>query len=247
MMWFTCSWDDGHPLDRKLADLMAKHGIRGSFYCPIHNREGLPVMAAADLRALDHSDGAFEIGSHTRDHAYASRLAPPDWARQVVQGKSQLEDLLGHAVAGFCYPGGQHPAGAALVVAAAGFAYARTTQNLRSDCGQDAFAVPTTLQCYPHTRSVLLRNYLRHGAWRCRAPLAAACLAMADLEGRLQRALAHCQSRGGVFHLWGHSWEIEALGLWPLLDRFFASIAACVPADARLTHIGLLRQQGLLA
>lgn len=247
MMWFTCSWDDGHPLDRKLADLMARHGIRGSFYCPIHNAEGRPVMGAADLRALDRGGGAFEIGSHTRDHAYASRLPAPDWARQVVQGKSQLEDHLGHAVAGFCYPGGQHPAGAALVVAAAGFAYARTTQNLRSDCGQDAFAVPTTLQLYPHTRGVLLRNYLRHGAWRGRAPLAAACLATADLETRLQRSLSHCQQVDGGLHLWGHSWEIEALGLWPLLDRFFARVAACVPAGARLTPIELLRQQGLLA
>ena len=246
-MWFTSSWDDGHPLDRKLADLLARHGIAGTFYCPLQNAEGLPVMGAADLRALDGSGGAFEIGSHTRDHAYASRLATADWARQVVQGKQQLEDRLGHPVAGFCYPGGQCPPGTALVVAAAGFAYARTTENLRNDCGNDPFAVPTSLQCYPHPRAVLLRNYIRHGAWHRRAPLAAACLASAGLESRLQRALAACQHSGGVFHLWGHSWEVEALALWPVLDRFLASVAASVPVAARLTNAGVLRQQGLLA
>lgn len=247
MTWFTSSWDDGHPLDRKLAELMARHGIRGAFYCPLHNAEGRPVMGAADLRALDQGDGAFEIGSHTRDHAYASRLGPADWARQVVQGKSQLEDRLGHAVQGFCYPGGQRSAAAALVVAAAGFAYARTTENLRSDCGSDPFAMPTTLQCYPHSRGVLGRNYLRHGGWGRRAPLAAACLGTGALETRLQRAFAACQrSPGGVFHLWGHSWEIEALGLWPVLERFFAHVAASVPAAARLTPAAVLRRQGLL-
>lgn len=246
-MWFTTSWDDGHPLDRKLADLLARHGIAGTFYCPLQNAEGLPVMDAADLRALDASGGAFEIGSHTRDHAYASRLTTADWERQVVQGKQQLEDRLGHPVAGFCYPGGQCPPGAGRLVAAAGFAYARTTVNLRNDCGNDPYSVPTSLQCYPHRRTVLLRNYVRHGAWRRRAPLAAACLASAGLETRLHRALAACLQSGGVFHLWGHSWEIEALALWPVLDRFLATVAARVPAAARLTNAGVLHRLGLWA
>jgi hypothetical protein len=29
---------------------------------------------------------------------------------------------------------------------------------------------------------------------------------------------------GGVFHLWGHSWEIEKYGLWEKLERFFAHV-----------------------
>ncbi len=245
-MWFTTSWDDGHPLDLKLAHLLARHGMRGSFYCPLHNVEGLPVMAVADLRSLDRSEGVFEIGSHTRDHVYASGLAAVDWARQVARGKSELEDCLGHAVAGFCYPGGRRSVAAVLAVAAAGFAYARTTENLRCDCGDDPFAVPTTLQFYPHTRSVLLRNFLRQGVWRRRAALAASCLTHAEFEARLQAAFAKCLRNGGVFHLWGHSWEVEALGLWPVLDRFLATVAATVPTHARFTNTGLLRQLGLL-
>jgi hypothetical protein len=30
---------------------------------------------------------------------------------------------------------------------------------------------------------------------------------------------------GGVFHLWGHSWEVEKNGDWARLERVFAHIA----------------------
>lgn len=242
-MWFTTSWDDGHPLDRRLADLMARHGILGTFYCPLHSGEGRPVMQAADLRALD---GRFEIGSHTLDHVYANRVPAADWAAQVVQGKAQLQSMLGHPVQGFCYPGGKLAAGSRDAVAAAGFAYARTTENFRMDSGHDPLRMPTTLQFHAHPRLVLLRNLLSQGHRRRRLAVALACLAEADFETRLRRALQTCLASGSGFHLWGHSWEIDRHDLWPALERFFAQVAANVPAAARLTNADVLRQQGVL-
>ena len=64
---FTTSWDDGHPLDARVAELLSAHGFRGTFYMPLSNREGLPVMPPADVRRLGQG---FEIGSHTIDHCY---------------------------------------------------------------------------------------------------------------------------------------------------------------------------------
>jgi peptidoglycan/xylan/chitin deacetylase (PgdA/CDA1 family) len=243
-MWFTTSWDDGHPLDRRLAELMARHGIAGTFYCPLRNLEGLPVMQAADLRALD---AAFEIGSHTLDHAYADRMPAARWSEQVLQGKQQLEAVLGHAVAGFCYPGGKLAPGSRAAVAAAGFAYARTTENFRADGGADPLRLPTSLQFYPHPRRVLLGNLVARRHWGLRLALASTCLGPGGWEPRLRRALQACRGPGALFHLWGHSWEVERLGLWPQLDRFFAHVAATVPPDARLTNHGTLRALGLLA
>jgi hypothetical protein len=35
MIYVTTSWDDGHKLDMKLAVLLKKYGIKGTFYiCP---------------------------------------------------------------------------------------------------------------------------------------------------------------------------------------------------------------------
>jgi hypothetical protein len=34
------------------------------------------------------------------------------------------------------------------------------------------------------------------------------------------------RKNGGIFHLFGHSWEIERFGLWDELDEVLAYIAA---------------------
>jgi hypothetical protein len=245
--YFTTSWDDGHPLDRKLGELLLRHGMAGTFYCPLKNAEGLPVMQAAELAALERDGaGAIELGSHTLEHAYADRMPEEQWQRQVLQGKAALEAALGHAVAGFCYPGGRLARHSRTTVQGAGFAYARTTENLRFDCGADPLLVPTSLQFYPHNRRVLVRNYVRRGHWVQRLQCAQAALSETQLERRLDRAFQSCNSVGGVFHLWGHSWEIESLGLWGLLDNFLARVAELVPRPQRLTNAGVLRAVGLL-
>ncbi len=149
--------------------------------------------------------------------------------------------------AGFCYPGGRVVRGARAVVAENGFRHARSGENLRWDCGNDPLLVPTTLQCFPHPRPVLLRNFVRRGHWARRWSLARVCLAETALEARLRAALAATLARGGVFHLWGHSWELEQHSLWSVLERFLAHAAAQVPPAARLDNAGVLRAQGLLA
>lgn len=200
-------------------------------------------MAGPQLRELG---AAFEIGSHTRDHAYASRMNAATWALQVTLGKEMLEQELGRAVQGFCYPGGKRTSRSTQAVEAAGFAYARTAENLRTDCGTDTFLMPTSLQFYPHSRSVVLRNFVSHGHWRHRVPLAAACLMHGNFERRLRHAFDVALSTGQGFHLWGHSWEIENLHLWPMLERFFADVQACVAPADRPDNAGVLRAAGLL-
>jgi peptidoglycan-N-acetylglucosamine deacetylase len=244
-MTFTSSWDDGHPLDEKLANLLAKHGIAGTFYCPITNAEKRPVMTPQAMRALESP--AYELGSHTLDHSYASRATAQAWHAQVVQGKAALEQALGHAVNGFCYPGGQLSARAKSTVLQAGFLYGRTTENFRLDIGQDPFLVPTTVQFYEHSRAVLARNWVRRGNWSQRWRMAASLSGKQQLLPRLEAALAAAQAQpNAVFHLWGHSWELEECGLWAHLDRFLAQVAASVPAQHRYTNRQTLVAMGLL-
>ncbi len=229
----TTSWDDGHPLDERLAELLDRHGCAATFYVPQSNREGLPVLGTPALRALDTR---FEIGSHTLSHAYAGRMPAPAWAQQVVQGKAALQDLLGHAVQGFCYPGGQAGPAALAAVREAGFAYARSTVNLCLDAGTNRFCLPTTAQFYPHGRAVLARNWLRAGHWGSRWPAARVALGERDWQARLRRLLHLAAEQGGSFHLWGHSWEIDQLGLWDALDGLLREAAALAPPAQRLSN-----------
>lgn len=246
-MWFTTSWDDGHPLDLKLAELLHRHGIAGTFYCPSTNSEGLPTLDAAGLRCLESAH--CEIGGHTLDHAYATRMSEDDWATQVRSGKDALEQVLGHRISGFCYPGGKHPGRSRQVVIDSGFDYARTVRNFCLHPGTDRFLIPTTLQLYEHSSSVLWRNLVLGGQLMGRANVASKVLtAEPDLLHRLE-ALLDFAARGGddvLLHFWGHSWEIEAAGLWSTLDQAFAMVARQVPAHRRVTNLGAMQALNLV-
>ncbi len=229
----TVSVDDGHPLDLRVADLLDRHGLHATFYVPMSNDEGPPVMQAMPLRALAQR---FEIGSHTRSHRFLVTLDDPAARAQIVDGKRLLEDCLGRQVQGFCYPGGRYRQKHADMVRDAGFSYARTTQNLRIDAGRRPFEMPTTLQFYPHPRPVFARNLLSQGDWLARTPGFRAAMACDDWLERAHRLLALAGERNGVFHLWFHSLDLERLGLWNALSSFLAYAAACMAPAARVTN-----------
>lgn len=241
----TTSWDDGHPLDMKLAEMLARHGVTGAFYVPARNRRDRPVMTPSDLRQL--AAAGFEIGSHTLDHRRLSGLSRAEARRQMADGRAALEDMLGRPVAGFCFPGGRSGRWGRALARELGFSHARTTQMLSFDPGADPFAMATTAQIYPHRTPALWRNWLRHGGGIDRlATLRALKLRNGDdpaaaLGDVLAALAARAAERGGVLHLWGHSWEIEACGLWATLDRALAAAAAAFPPERRLDNHTLAR------
>ncbi|WP_428425505.1 polysaccharide deacetylase family protein [Methylibium sp.] len=236
-MQFTSSWDDGHPLDLRLAELLNRHGFKGTFYVPLNNdRFSLPVLSAAGLRELDT---VCEIGSHTLDHCYLTEVNTDTARQQIHDGRTALEGIVGHAVRGFCYPGGKYRQEHRALVESEGFAHARTTVNLEFDGAFEDFERPTTLQFYPHSRAVYMRNWMRYGRWRKRLPMALKALESSDFLSLMKASLLYAQERDGVFHLWGHSWELESFRGWGLLDEFLAFAADHVPPQERVTNAGV--------
>ena len=217
----TTSWDDGHPSDLRVAELLEKHGLSGTFYVPCSNSEGRPVMCSGKIAELGRQ---FEIGGHTRDHISLTDVAPDVAASQIVANKHWLEDVLGREVSGFAYVRGRHNRVVRNLVDKAGFRYARTIKNLMSAPGADRLQVPTTTQFFTHTPSTYLRNYLSGGPTLQRAAVLMAVLRDNELSKRCSRAAEACARSGGYFHLWGHSWELDEFDLWDELDRFFGQL-----------------------
>jgi peptidoglycan/xylan/chitin deacetylase (PgdA/CDA1 family) len=234
---FSLSVDDGHPLDLRLAEMLERHAISATFYVPIKNKEGPPVMQASELRELSKH---FEIGSHTLDHLPLPGLSLQAAWHQISAGKRALEDCLGQPVAGFCYPHGAYRQEHRALVQVAGFQYARTTKNLYLNTRQEAYALPTTLQFYPHPRQVLVRNFISQRDWRARWPHLQQALAENHWIDRLYRLLHHGQQVGEVFHLWCHSIDIERLALWSAMDDFLACVSRRIPPDCRVCNGKLL-------
>jgi peptidoglycan/xylan/chitin deacetylase (PgdA/CDA1 family) len=234
---FTCSFDDGHPLDMRMAELLERHGVKGTFYVPIKNCEGSAVMAPRQIKELARG---FEIGSHTFDHRYLDDLEAWEVYDQISKGKKRLEDILGYEIAGFCYPGGRYHQRETKLVQACGFKYARTISNLSFDVGAEQFELPTTIQFYPHSRAVLMSNFAtsRHW-WRHHAGFVLAML-NGDWLPRLYALFDYACIYGKVFHLWGHSREVEELVAWKQIDRFLAHVESQVPPPDRLTNLQLV-------
>lgn len=230
---FTCSIDDGHPSDMKMAELLSRHGLNGTFYVPVFNREGPPVLEPCDLRELATS---FEIGSHTHDHCYLKSVDEQEAAHQINSGKAKLEDLIGQRVRGFCYPGGKFTRQHLALVEAAGFLYARTTTNLCFDVSSCRFEMPTTIQFYPHPKAVYMRNFIQSGDWTRRVDGLMLALQESDWVRRIYALFDYALRENMAFHVWGHSNEFDRLDAWQELDRFFAYVASQVPVENRMNN-----------
>lgn len=233
---FTCSIDDGHPSDMKMARLLDKHGMQGTFYIPIRNREGFAVMQPRQIRDLAQR---FEVGSHTYDHCFLKYMELTDSHYQVTEGKKQLEDILGERVKGFCYPGGKYRPQDVEIVRAAGFRYARTTVNLCFDTGRKPYEMPTTCQIYPHQRGVYWRNFARAGDWKERHAGLRVAVRHEDWIQRLYALFDYACLHGRVFHLWGHSQDIDRFDAWEEMDSFLEYVSSRIPRHNRLSNAEL--------
>ena len=235
---FTMSIDDGHPLDMRMAELLLKNEINATFYVPINNYEGQPVIRKKELRELANN---FEIGSHTRDHRYLKKISIYEALKQIGEGKKILEDQLGHAVQGFCYPGGSYQKLHCKMVCTAGFEYARTIQNLRLDAGDLRYELPTTLQFYPHSRTVMIKNFVNQRDWKKRKELMAVLMPEQEWLERLFLIFDYACRRGGIFHLWCHSKDIDQLGLWKTLDEFLNFVSYKIKPALRMNNAQIIK------
>jgi len=206
----TTSWDDGDFADLKLAELLYSKGVRGTFYVPISYQD----------RSLDHSQlrtlasAAFEIGAHGCSHKHLWGLPPQELVQEVQPCKRILEDILGREVEMFCYPRGRYDANVVRAVQEAGYRGSRTVRMLATQPIFKPFEMPTTLQAFPHRPFTYLKNAARA---RSLESLQSCFVQMPRLGSWVElgkRFFDAVLENGGVWHLFGHSWEIEQLGLW---------------------------------
>lgn len=219
-LYITTSWDDGHPLDFRLADLLAKYRIPATFYVPIQNER--PVLKAQEISALSDE---FEIGGHTMTHCDLRKIPMSAARREIEDCKKALENITGKPCSSFCFPMGRFRRQHLLTVRDAGFHVARTVELMSIEAPrmtEGVVLMPTSLQAMQTTPSALIRNALKRGR---AGNLLRYFMLQKESWVESSKALLENAASGGVFHLWGHSWEIEEFGQWKNLESIFASIA----------------------
>jgi peptidoglycan/xylan/chitin deacetylase (PgdA/CDA1 family) len=219
LKFITTSWDDGHVLDFKLAELLAKYNLPGTFYIPKENVER-PVMTEQQVIELSK---AFEVGGHTLGHTRLNNRQQLFLQSEVGGSFHWLNNLLGFPPDSFCFPGGVFTKEAMAVVFGCGYKVARTTELLTTRGTTPGQLTPTTLQVYDHAKLTYIKHLLKRGrvinlVRFMQIPV------KKNLEGLTEYYL-NVMNEGACFHLWGHSWEIEEHGLWQKFENLLKRIS----------------------
>ena len=211
----TTSWDDGHRSDLRLAAMLQEYGLAGTFYVSPENHEFArrDLLTAAEVRDLSCD---FEIGAHTVTHPRLP-VVPEDRAwREIAGSKMTLEQITGRVISSFCYPYGAYTNAHVRLVKDAGYTYARTVARYQFGLA-NPYEAGTSVQAYSHRLDPWRIAYfarfrpvkvLRYLDWDALAR---------DMFDRVLR-------RGGIYHLWGHSWEIDEHDDWGRLAQVLRHI-----------------------
>lgn len=228
MLTVTTSWDDGDVLDLKLAGLLDTHHIQGTFYITKEYRK--ERLSDEDIKLISQRH---EIGAHTLTHPDLRNLTREEKVHEIKGSRQWLEALLEKDVSSFCYPSGFFDKEDMAIVQEAGFHGARTTILGTIEPPTDPFLLPTTLQVYP----MPFRKLGARGYWwgkllqpfKERSPalraLGIPLTAFRSFEALACATFDIARTQGGVFHLWGHSWEIDKYDMWQPLRRVLSYIS----------------------
>ena len=212
------SWDDGHPFDLKIAELLDKYNIYGIFFIPIRNRDGRTVLKKEHIKELSKK---FIIGAHTYSHIDLTKVSLKLAQDEIVNGKVALEQIIGKRVTYFCYPRGHFNKRIKLLVKKAGYKYARNARIISFSKGTDNYSVNPHLHIYPHHAAILMGHLVKNRDFKRLTTLneiySTDILMMAK---RLSKKIKRER-----FHIWGHSWEVKKVGYMKYLEDIFKHYA----------------------
>lgn len=187
------SFDDYHPLNLKVDEILHKQGLEATFFIETASREARDQIK--QLFELGH-----EIGGHTIHHPSDLKALHQVEAMGEIQGcKGMIEAITHRPCESFAYPRGRQNDDIVEMVRRSGFKDARTTHVLKTspEDYSDPMRLPTTIHLFEGRKEYNVR------------PL----LALARFY------LDHVVKNGGTFHVWGHAFELERDNLWTTLEE----------------------------
>lgn len=192
-MMIDTSWDDGAKLDLKIAKLLLKYQLPGTFYIP-----NVCELDIDEIILLDNL--GFEIGGHTVSHPSDMKLLSDFEAfDEINDNKQWLEGIIRCQINSFCYPKGKYNENTISAVKKCQFKEARTTMVLNTEQPKNLYRIYPTVHVYPNRVEYNGKHWL-------------------DIA---KEQFDIAMNKNGYFHLWGHSWEVEKFKEWDNLEKFF--------------------------
>lgn len=195
-MKILTSWDDGHIQDMRIFDMVSNYKLRSIFF--LSNIE--LQLSMKNVKKIAES---FELGGHTVSHPMdMKKLSSKQLIDEIENNKKWLEDIVGKNIDWFCYPRGRYNEIVMDAVKNAGYRYARTTLVGNTDYSVNNYRTHPSVHIYPTRKEYNGKSWLDYAKEQFRI----------------------AKEKDGVFHIFGHSWEIEKYNLWNELESFFKYI-----------------------
>jgi len=238
----TTSWDDCHPSNIKLGKLLKKYSIPATFYIPIKHiglgrkfkyfkrRE---TMTPEQIKKLSKN---FDIGGHTFKHTDLTKVSPKKAKEEILEGKKTLEKLIRKEIISFCYPYGNFNEKVVDVLKKIGFKGARTT-SLFTRKIENSFKMGTMIQAAQRSdwsyAYNFIKQFLKFNDLRLSQFILKKYLFNKPWDQIAIETLEFVMKNGGIWHLYGHSWEIDGNNDWKKLEKLFRKIKN-MKKDAKL-------------
>lgn len=194
----TTSWDDNDDTNLHISKILNSVKLKGTFYVDPGNPRA-PWTTGGELTESQLQELAtlHEVGSHTWSHRNLARCDFEEIRQELTKSKEYLEAVSRKPVYGLAYPRGQHSSAAERIVRDCGYLFARTVEEGNVTFpprNPYAWGVSVHALQRPRLLSRRAHVYVKNmtGDWR-------------KLASRL---FAKAQGIKGVWHMFGHSWEI---------------------------------------
>ncbi|TSC96050.1 MAG: endo-1,4-beta-xylanase [Parcubacteria group bacterium Athens1014_10] len=224
----TNSWDDNHPKNLRLLELLNKYNLKATFYL---NKNHLYKHSESEIKKIAQNQ---EIGAHTLTHPDLDKISPENAWQEIKGSKDYFENILGQQVKMFAYPRGFFNQDLKNIVAKAGFLGARTVKTFCLEPPKDFFEFGATLHLYPfpfrkrdarnyHLTRFLFQPLQRSfkGIIKLKLPLDS----FFSWQNLAKNLFDYVYRNGGIWHLWGHGFEIEKYDMWGELEDIFKYIS----------------------
>ena len=195
----TLSYYDSPVYDKKLIEIMDKHGLKGTFNINSGRFVNPGKVYLTKEEAIElYKNSGHEVAVHGQNHLYLPDIDTAMAVEDVINDRKELEKMFGGVITGMAYAYGAFNDSVVEVLKICGIEYSRTTKATESfDIPTDWLRLPAT--CH-HNNPKLME------------------LAREFAEGKQGRH--SWVRRPKLFYLWGHSYEYNDNDNWDIIEEF---------------------------
>ncbi len=195
----TLSYDDGQIHDKRLIEIMSKHGIKGTFNLNSNNyTENASFPIKADELKEIYLDTGNEIALHGVNHLSLAITDLGEGTHSIAADRENLEAITGTIIKGMAYANGSYSDDVCTMLRMCGVKYSRTTISTEKfDMPTDWLRLPATCHHNNPNLMELAHKFIEEPPYRY-------------FPGRKLK----------LFYLWGHSYEFNNNDNWNVIEEF---------------------------